>query len=118
MKTNKNIEVTFSVVDTEYSFSEQGYYALELQFNNPISNRSNKLSTWAVYCNKGESRNEFLKRMINWLSNSEPKPELTKKIEDKIQEEFTLYGNMSDQKELEKQLSQIKLNFEVKMPTL
>lgn len=118
MKTTKNIEVTFSVVDTEYSFSNEGRYSLELQFNNPISNRSAKLSIWAVHCNKGESQNEFLKRMINWLTNSEPKPELVKKIEDKIQEEFTIYGNLDDQKELEKQLSQIKLSFEVKVSTL
>lgn len=53
MKTTKNIEVTFSVVDTEYSLFDQGDYALELQFDNPISNRSDKLTVWAVHCNKG-----------------------------------------------------------------
>lgn len=118
MKITKNIEVAFSVVDTGYSFYDKGYYALELEFDNPISDRKDRLSFWAVHCNKGESQNEFLKRMINWLSSSEPKTILIQKIEDKIQEEFTIYGNKNDQKELEDQLAQIKLSFEVKVPTL
>lgn len=118
MKTTRNIEVTFSVEDVGIPLHGHGYYVLVMEFDNPISNRSDKLGIWAVHCNKGESQNEFLKRMINWLSNSESQPELVKKIEDKIQEEFTIYGNLDDQKELEKQLSQIRLNFEVKVPTL